>query len=144
MPIKPGTDPALGMAMLNAIIASSGTVLNFMRDKTCAPACAWDWPFPPVRQISARRVGATARVSVLRHVAAQGVKAAKVPTLVRRTMWGVGCRQGRLGPYQQVKAANPAMEGSFEVEGVKVTTAWSLFKGAHGRLHAFGMGRGHY
>lgn len=24
--------------------------------------------------------------------------------------------------------ANPALEGSFEVNGVKVTTAWSLFK----------------
>ena len=41
MPIKPGTDPALGMAMLNAVIASEVVrSLSFMRDKTCAPACA--------------------------------------------------------------------------------------------------------
>ena len=38
----------------------------------------------------------------------------------------MGRRQGRLGLINDV--ANPALEGSFEVNGVKVTTAWSLFK----------------
>ena len=37
VPIKPGTDPALGMAMLNAIIENEWYDLDFMRDKTCAP-----------------------------------------------------------------------------------------------------------
>lgn len=37
VPIKPGTDPALGMAMLNAIIANEWYDLDFMREKTCAP-----------------------------------------------------------------------------------------------------------
>ena len=37
VPIKPGTDPALGMAMLNAIIANEWYDLYFMRERTCAP-----------------------------------------------------------------------------------------------------------
>lgn len=102
VPIKPGTDPALGMAMLNAIIANEWYDLDFMREKTCAPLLVREDNRPSsARRISARRARHSCRVPVLRHTATpgrEGRQGAHVGGV--GPLCGMGRRQGRLGPHQ--------------------------------------------
>lgn len=129
VPIKPGTDPALGMAMLNAIIANEWYDLDFMRDKTCAPLLVREdnGHFLRATDFGEEGPAQLPEYPFFGTLLLQGVKAGKVPTLEESAHYVVwDADKDAWGLINEV--ANPAMEGSFEVEGVKVTTAWSLFK----------------
>ncbi len=129
VPIKPGTDPALGMAMLNAIIANEWYDLDFMREKTCAPLLVREDNGHFLRATDFGEAGPAElpEYPFFGTLLLQGVKAGKVPTLEETAHYVVwDADKDAWGLINEV--ANPAMEGSFEVNGVKVTTAWTLFK----------------
>ena len=129
VPIKPGTDPALGMAMLNAIIANEWYDLDFMREKTCAPLLVREdnGHFLRATDFGEEGPAQLPEYPFFGTLLLQGVKAGKVPTLEESAHYVVwDADKDAWGLINDV--ANPALEGSFEVNGVKVTTAWSLFK----------------
>ena len=124
VPIKPGTDPALGMAMLNVIIDNEWYDLDFMRDKTCAPLLVREdnGHFLRATDFGEEGPAQLPEYPFFGTLLLQGVKAGKVPTLEESAHYVVwDADKDAWGLINEV--ANPAMEGSFEVEGVKVTTA---------------------
>lgn len=103
VPIKPGTDPALGMAMLNAIIANEWYDLDFMREKTCAPLLVREdnGHFLRATDFGEEGPAQLPEYPFFGTLLLQGVKAGKVPTLEESAHYVVwDADQGRLGPHQ--------------------------------------------
>lgn len=129
VPIKPGTDPALGMAMVNAIIENEWYDLDFLRDKTCAPLLVREDNGHFLRRSDFGEAGPKElpEYPFFGMLLLQGVKAKQVPSLDEVADYLVwDAEAGVAASVNDV--ANPAIEGSYEVDGVKVTTAWTLLK----------------
>ena len=129
VPIKPGTDPALGMAMLNVIIDNEWYDLDFMRAKTCAPLLVREdnGHFLRASDFGEEGPAVLPEYPFNGMLLLQGSKAGKTPTpeaMGNYLVWDLDA--GAAGSANDV--TNPAMEGTFEVNGVKVTTAWTLLK----------------
>ncbi|MCI8366911.1 MAG: molybdopterin-dependent oxidoreductase [Eggerthellaceae bacterium] len=129
VPIKPGTDPALGMAMLNVIIENGWYDEDFMREKTCAPLLVREDNGHFLRSTDFGEAGPIElpEYPFYGMLLLQGVKAGKVPTPEEAADYVVW--DADTNSWTTInETTNPAMEGTFEVNGVKVTTAWSLLK----------------
>lgn len=129
VPIKPGTDPALGMAMLNVIIENEWYDLDFMREKTCAPLLVREDNGHFLRSSDFGENGPKElpEYPFYGMLLLQGTKASKIPTeedTKDYVVWDADANAA--GSLNDVK--NPAMEGRFEINGVKVTTAFTLLK----------------
>ncbi len=129
VPIKPGTDPALGMAMLNVIIENEWYDEDFMREKTCAPLLVREDNGHFLRSTDFGEVGPMTlpEYPFYGMLLLQGTKAGKVPTKEQAADYVVWDADSDAWTTIN-ETANPAMEGTFEVNGVKVTTAWTLLK----------------
>ena len=101
VPIRPGTDAALAMAMMNIILKNKWEDKAFLKRATVAPFLV-------------KEDGTYLRKSNLETVVA--------PNTDEFVVWdSVGGTHGFVG-----KVANPELEGSFTVNGIKTTTAYSL------------------
>ncbi|CVH79846.1 molybdopterin-containing oxidoreductase family protein [Rubneribacter badeniensis] len=129
VPIKPGTDPALGMAILNVIIANEWYDTDFLREKTCAPLLVREDNGHFLRSTDFGEDGPAQlpEYPFYGMLLLQASKANKVPTLEQTAdyvVWDADANaRGAIN-----ETANPALEGRYEVDGVKVTTAWTLLK----------------
>ena len=129
VPIKPGTDPALGIAMINVIIDRDWVDRDFLVNKTCAPLLVREDNGHFLRSTDFGEAGPMElpEYPFYGMLLLQGTKANKIPTEAdteKYVVWDADANTW--GSLNTV--ANPAMEGSFEINGVKVTTAWTLFK----------------
>ncbi len=129
VPINPGTDPALAFAMINVIIAEGWQDDDFLRSKTCAPLLvrednghflrSTDFGPDGPKKLPEYPFGGSLVLAAS--------KAGKVPTDEETSVYIVWDEQsGSSGSLNDV--AHPAIEGRFEIDGVKVTTAYTLLK----------------
>lgn len=106
--VRPGSDPALALAMMNVIIKEDLTDKDFMRDHTVAPFLvrADNKLFLRQSDLTGQEVAEGAEDQYL--------------------VWDNDSNQ--VLPVDQ--ATDPAFEGTFEVNGVSVTTSFTLLKEA--------------
>ncbi|MEG1827511.1 MAG: molybdopterin-dependent oxidoreductase, partial [Gordonibacter sp.] len=129
VPINPGTDPALGMAILNVIIENEWYDLNFLRDKTCAPLLVRhdNGHFLRVTDFGEAGPIELPEYPFNGMLLLQGPKASKAPTLEQTAGYVVW--DSDLNAKTGInETKNPALEGNYEIDGVKVTTAWTKLK----------------
>ena len=129
VPIKPGTDPALAMAMVNVILEEGWVDEDFLVNKTCAPLLVREDTGLFLRSTDFGEAGPTQlpEYPFGGSLVLAASKAGKVPTAEETAIYVVWDADANAsGSLNDV--ANPAVEGSFEVNGVKVTTAYTLLK----------------
>lgn len=129
VPINPGTDPALGMGMVNAIIENEWYDLDFLREKTCAPLLVREdnGQFLRSTDFGAEGPAKLPEYPFGGSLVLSASKAGKIPTAEQTAVYVVwDADANAAGSLNDVK--NPALEGRFEINGVKVVTAWTLLK----------------
>lgn len=129
VPIKPGTDPALALAMINVIIENDWIDHEFLVNKSCAPLL--------VRSDNAHYLRSTdfgeAGPAQLKEYPFGGSlvlsasSSGNIPTDEETAVYMVWDADTN-APVGLHETANPAVEGSYEVNGVAVTTAFTMLK----------------
>lgn len=105
VPIRPGTDAALAMAMMNIVLENGWEDTDFLKKATVAP-------------LLVKEDETYLRKSDLEGIASGETKAKGVDFVV----WDKAAeRDGLVG-----EVSDPALEGNYEVGGYRVTTAYSL------------------
>ncbi len=101
VPIRPGTDGALALAMMNIVIREGWEDIDFLTKSTIAPLLVKESDGRYLRQSDLAELAEGETDSML-----------------------VRGSDGEIGLLGEV--VDPVIEGSFEIEGIKVTTAYSL------------------
>ena len=129
VPIKPGTDPALGIAMINVIIDRDWVDRDFLVNKTCAPLLVREDNGHFLRSTDFGEAGPMELPEYpfggsLVLAASQSGKIPSDEDTAIYVVWDQDTNT-HVGLHE---TKNPAIEGRFEINGVKVTTAYTLLK----------------
>ena len=129
VPIKPGTDPALALAMINVIIENKWYDLDFMLNKTCAPILIREDNGHMLRSTDFGEAGPAElpEYPFGGSLVLAASKAGAVPSEEATAIFMVVDSESgeAVGLHDTLK---PALEGSYEVQGVKASTAYTLLK----------------
>ncbi|MBR3257726.1 MAG: molybdopterin-dependent oxidoreductase, partial [Eggerthellaceae bacterium] len=129
VPIQPGTDPALAMGMIHLIIENGWCDEEFMLTKTCAPLLVREDNHHFLRNSDFGEAGPAVLPAYPygTSLLTTSGKGKRFPTAEAMANYVV-IDSATGEPASMTACDTPALEGRYEINGVKVTTAFTLLK----------------